>query len=185
MLRDAGQGFEVCPSEAPEVQRPGEAPERFAVRAARAKAEDVQRRIPGRWVLAADTIVVVDREVLGKPRDSDDARRMLLRLSGRDHEVLTAFVLLDDAGKVFAREIVRTRVYFRLLSREEIDEYVASEEPRDKAGAYAIQGGAKNFVSSLEGSWSNVVGLPLEEVRECLRSARLWKESGMHREARA
>ena len=107
---------------------------------------------------------------------------MLLRLSGRDHEVLTAFVLVDAAGDLFTSRAVRSRVSFRSLSLEEIDEYVASEEPLDKAGAYAIQGGAKSFVSGVSGSWTNVVGLPIDEVRETLRSAGLWRETGSARE---
>ncbi len=132
-------------------------------------------------MLAADTVVVVDSDVFGKPRDRVDARRMLLRLSGREHEVLTAFVLLDLTGRVFAESVVRSQVAFRSLSLEEIDEYVGSGEPLDKAGAYAIQGTARQFISGLCGSRSNVIGLPLDEVRVCLQSAKLWREAGSMR----
>jgi septum formation protein len=177
LLRAAAQEFEIVPSEAAERLRDGEAPDGYALRVARDKASDVARRAAGRWILAADTVVVVDGGILGKPSDPEIARRMLSRLSGREHDVLTAFVLRDPAGRSLREEVVRSRVSFRRLSRAEIDRYVASGEPLDKAGAYAIQGGGREFVSRLEGSWTNVVGLPLDEVRDCLRAAHLWKEN--------
>src|SRR5439155_2797715 len=124
------------------------------------KAHDVARRRPGRWVLAADTVVNVDGEPLGKPRDAAHARAMLARLSGRKHEVATAFVLLDSAGRTFAADVVRSEVVFRRLEPADIDSYVRTGEPFDKAGAYAIQGGARHFVREVNGSFTNVVGLP-------------------------
>lgn len=163
-------------SRAEERRRPEEAAAAFVSRAAREKAEEVSRRYPGRWILAADTIVVIDGGVLGKPIDEADARRMLASLSGRTHEVVTAFVLLDPAGRPFAERRISSRVTFRELRPGEIDEYVASDEPFDKAGAYAVQGRAGGFVRRLEGSFANVVGLPLDEVRESLAAAGLWQD---------
>jgi septum formation protein len=102
---------------------------------------------------------------------------MLARLSGRDHEVVTAFVLLDDRGEVFVEQVVRSEVMFRSLGEGEIATYVSGGEPFDKAGAYAIQGGAAKFVIALRGSRSNVIGLPMDEVETALRRADLWIES--------
>lgn len=117
---------------------------------------------PGELVLAADTTVVLDGGILGKPVDDEDARRMLRLLSGRAHSVLTGIAIQD--GSAHAAEVDEARVRFAELSRDEIDWYVATGEPRDKAGAYAIQGLASLFVEAVEGSWSNVVGLPIPRV---------------------
>jgi len=176
LLRAAGQRFDCVASGIEETPLPAEHALEFARRIARGKAHEVSSRRPARWVLGADTIVVVDGEALGKPRDSVEARRMLELLSGRGHEVATAFALLDDRGRVFVEELVRTAVAFRPLEKSEISEYVSSGEPFDKAGAYAIQGGASRFVDGLRGSLSNVIGLPMEEVEAALRSAGLWIE---------
>jgi septum formation protein len=157
-----------------EIPRPAEDALDFAVRVARNKAQKIFRRSGARWVLAADTVVVVDGESFGKPRDVADATRMLERLSGRRHEVATAFVLLDDRGEVFVEQVVTSEVVFRPLEAREIAAYVSSGEPFDKAGAYAIQGGAAEFVIGLNGSRSNVIGLPMDEVESALRSAGLW-----------
>ena len=119
-------------------------------------------------------MVIVDGEAFGKPRDAADAARMLQRLSGRGHEVATAFVLLDGLGKVFAARVVRTDVVFRPLDAGEIAAYAATGEPFDKAGAYALQGAGAGFVTELRGSRSNVIGLPMDEVEDALRAAHLW-----------
>jgi septum formation protein len=132
------------------------------------KATTAARECPGRVVLGADTIVVVDEEVLGKPRDAADAARMLARLSGRSHEVLTA-VAVARGGQVRAA-LERTRVWFSSLSDDEIAAYVATGEPLDKAGAYAIQGLASRFIPRIEGSYANVVGLPVTAVVEILKN---------------
>ncbi len=179
MLQVAGQRFEVEPSRVEERREPWETPVGFAARVAADKAREVATRRPGRWVLGADTIVVLGGEALGKPRDHEEAAGMLDRLAGRTHEVVTAFALVDPEGRVFAERAVRTAVTFRELSRIEIDVYAATEEPMDKAGAYAIQGAAGAFVSEVHGSWSNVVGLPLEELREVLVEAGLWVSGGV------
>ena len=141
----------------------GESPEAYVRRLAEEKAKAVAPRAGGRPVLAADTVVVIDGAILGKPADAADARRMLQLLSGRSHAVLTA-VCLNSVSRV---EI--TAVEFDRLSPDEIDWYVASGEPMDKAGAYAIQGLASRFVISITGSYSNVVGLPVHVVSRMLK----------------
>jgi septum formation protein len=177
LLARAGQAFDVVASGAQEVPRANESPYEFASRVAREKACAVALRAPGRPVLAADTIVVVDDTIFGKPSDPREAAAMLSRLSGRAHEVATAFMLLAPRGRELAAQCVVTSVVFRTLSRDEIDSYVATTEPLDKAGAYAIQGGANGFVRSIRGSLTNVIGLPMEEVERALRAARLWREA--------
>jgi len=168
LLGEAGVVFEVVPSDVPEQPAPGESAEGFARRVAREKALDVARRRPDAWVLAADTVVVVDGAIFGKPVDRADGRRMLCALSGRVHQVLTAVVLRGPQadGTEF---LVSTDVEFRSLTAEEIDGYLDSGEPFDKAGAYAVQGGARSFVRRVCGSYSNVVGLPMDEVGALLR----------------
>jgi septum formation protein len=133
------------------------------------KARAVACRFPGRYVLGADTIVIADEHVLEKPRDHADAARMLRMLSGREHQVTTAVSLVKPDGHADTRACA-TGVVFRLLSEEEIQRYVASNEPMDKAGAYAIQGGAAAFADRIEGEYSNVVGLPLPLVTEMLHA---------------
>ena len=139
---------------------PDEDPRDYVLRLASEKA--AARVGPGELVLAADTTVVVDGEILGKPMDDEDARRMLRLLSGRAHSVLTGIALQSPAGR--AAEVDESRVRFAPLSDAEIDWYVATGEPRDKAGAYAIQGLGSLFVEGVEGNWSNVVGLPVPRV---------------------
>ncbi len=138
------------------------------------KALAVARLRPGRFVVGADTVVHLDGEVMGKPADEQEAREMLRRLSGREHRVTTAVAVAMAKGgraEVVAEGHCTSLVRFRELEDEEIDEYVASGEPMDKAGAYAIQGGAGRFVVSVQGPWDNVVGLPVELVEELLRQA--------------
>ena len=138
---------------------------RLALEKARARSE------PGELILAADTVVSVDGELLGKPVDSADARSMLQRLSGRGHEVLTGVAVYDpDRGRLDA-EVESTQVHFAELTEAELDWYIASGEPMDKAGAYAVQGLAALFVLRLEGNYSNVVGLPLPTVYRLLAAA--------------
>ncbi len=154
-----------------EHTEPGETATARVRRLAREKAEIVApmeypRSI--RVILGADTEVVVDGESLGKPGTAEEARDMLRRLAGRDHEVITGLALVRPGTGGAIVDSVSTTVRFRRLGDEEIDAYVASGEPMDKAGAYAIQGGAAAFVSAVEGSYTNVVGLPLERVAELL-----------------
>ena len=170
LLREAGIEFEAVPAAISEDRHPGEAALDYALRLAREKAADVARRFPQDFVLGADTIVVVDSEVLGKPLDRQDAVRMLRLLSGRAHQVTTAVSLIAPGSGPDTR-FRTTEVYFRAMEEKEIQEYVAGGEPMDKAGAYAIQGGAAQWAMRLEGDYSNVVGLPLPLVTEMLRAS--------------
>ncbi|MGH9556736.1 MAG: Maf family protein [Terriglobales bacterium] len=171
LLRNAGIVFEVEAADLPEVQLPGEAPLAFARRMATEKARIVFARRPQDVVLGADTIVVVDGAVLGKPSDPKDAARMLRLLSGRAHEVTTAVCLLGPGIEETAAET--TVVTMTAISDSEIQTYVASGEPMDKAGAYAVQGGASRWVSRIEGCYFNVVGLPVPRVYAILRKHKL------------
>ena len=168
LLRELGVPFTICVSNAPEIAAPGESAAEFAGRVAREKGVAVAQESDGAWVLSADTVVVLDGVALGKPTDAADARAMLQRLSGREHEVLTAVALTAPDGAAEGELLVRTRVAFRNLAPAEIDAYVATGEPLDKAGAYGIQGGAAGFVAGVVGSYTNVVGLPVDEVRDLL-----------------
>ncbi len=170
LLAELGLPFEIRPSDADETPRAGETPEALVLRLARIKAATVAR--PGELVLGADTVVAIDGEILGKPIDDADATRMLRALSGQTHEVWTGVALHRTTASepVALADARRTLVTFRRLSESEIAAYVASGEPRDRAGAYAIQGGAAGFVERIEGDWDNVVGLPLAAVRDLLRT---------------
>jgi len=149
------------------VRRFGEPPAAFVQRISEEKARAVERAATD-LVLAADTVVCVDDNVLGKPKNDDDARRMLQMLSGRDHWVYTGIFLLSDQHAV--KDLAITRVTFERLTADEIEEYTRSGEPRDKAGAYAIQGVASKFVSSIQGCYHNVVGLPVSLVYRHLKN---------------
>lgn len=165
LLRSRGIELAVVPSDIPETPLVNEAPALFAQRMAREKALAVAKRLDAAaWVLGADTIVVVDDDILGKPRDADDAVTMLRRLSGRLHQVMTGVALIGPDGSMQSLFCVITDVEMHALPAAEIETYVASGEPMDKAGAYAIQGGAAPFIARVVGSYSNVVGLPLDEV---------------------
>jgi septum formation protein len=168
-LEDLGVPFETRPADVEESPLPGEAPAAMALRLARSKA--LAARVPGRWTLAADTVVAADEVILGKPVDREDARRMLRLLSGRRHRVVTGVVLLSPEGDPSLAETVETTVAFRGLGERDIDSYLATGEADDKAGAYGIQGAAAAFVTEVLGSHSNVVGLPLEVVVPALRQA--------------
>ena len=168
LLREAGVEFEVvAPDEAEPLQAAGEEARAFARRAAWAKATQVARRQPGRLALGADTIVVLDGEVLGKPQDEAEARAMLARLAGRTHHVYTGVALArahPDGGLLVESAVAQTRVTFRRLTADDIAAYVGTREPLDKAGAYGIQGLGARLVAGYEGSYTNVVGLPMEAV---------------------
>jgi nucleoside triphosphate pyrophosphatase len=168
LLSAAGIPFEVRPAHIDEGFRAGEDARTYASRVAVDKARALAGQANGRPVLAADTVVVIDGLVLGKPVDSDDAKRMLRLLSGRGHEVITAVALMSNqrgqSDAAIDARIESTVVEFAPLDTAEIDWYVATGEPSDKAGAYAIQGLASRFVTRIEGSYSNVVGLPMALV---------------------
>ena len=170
LLEMLGIDHEVVPADVPEVQEPGEVPAMMAVRLARVKAETVAKERPDAPVLAADTVVVIDDHVLGKPTDEGDAQRMLQRLSGRSHVVITAVALVLPEGNTLERYDV-TRVWFRPVSSETIAEYVATGEPLDKAGSYGVQGYGAVLVDRVEGDFFSVMGLPLRLVVELLDAA--------------
>jgi septum formation protein len=165
ILRDAGMAFSIISSAVDETPIPGEAPAELVLRLANAKAELVAARSVGpAIVVAADTVVVLEGQIFGKPRSTDDARHMLERLSGRTHSVVTAVSLIrlpDVEQRAF---VETTLVHFDRLSANEITRYLATEEPHDKAGAYAMQGRAGRYIPRIEGCYYNVVGLPLARL---------------------
>ena len=178
ILQAAGIEFDVVPVSIPEVRRGGESPEQFVLRMAEKKAEAALARIAPSCavpILAADTVVVVGDQTLGKPASAADAREMLRALSGREHRVLTGVCLLcppsaasvSDPRKI--SQVAATTVRFSKLSEEEIEAYVATGEPLDKAGAYAIQGLASRYIEWIEGCYFNVVGLPVSLVYRMFR----------------
>ncbi|MGE5283618.1 MAG: Maf family protein [Actinomycetota bacterium] len=173
LLAAVGVPFRVVPSEVDEVPRPGESPSRFVRRAALDKGEAVALLHPASFVLSADTVVVADGRILGKPRDRAEARRMLSRLAGREHRVYTAVCLLcrERGFRDLGMEV--TRVRFRPLTAAEVAAYARTGECDDKAGAYAAQGAGMLLIDRVAGSFSNVVGLPMTRVVAMLARARL------------
>lgn len=165
--------FRVIPSHTEETRRDEEPPQTYVARIAAEKARAVAERQPGFWILAADTIVALEGQVFGKPTNLDNARQMLTTLSGHPHQVLTAFVLLDPTGKTTAAEIVTSQVTFKELSESEVTAYLATGEPFDKAGAYAFQGKGRDLIAQVSGSYSNIIGLPMDEVTAALRAVGL------------
>jgi septum formation protein len=165
-LAELGIAFEVRVTDIDETPLSGEQPVDFVARLAREKAQGID--LPDAWVLAADTAVVVDGDILGKPSDEAEACAMLMRLSGRWHEVWTGFSLYRRATGELSTKTVCTRVRFLTLTPELCRAYVRTGEPLDKAGAYGIQGKGCFLVSEISGSYTNVVGLPMTEVLEAL-----------------
>jgi len=168
LLGRAAIEFEVIQSGVDEVREPNEVARDYALRMARDKALAVSVQHPKRFVLAADTVVECDGHILEKPSDADDAMRMLNTLSGRTHTVVTAFAIASNGG-INAGDAIISRVTFRTLSTDEIAAYIATGEPFDKAGAYGIQGIGGGFITHVEGSRDNVMGLPTDEVVAALR----------------
>ncbi len=171
LLRNAGIPFTVDVPNIAEDAIPRESPVDHAERLAREKAEVVAKRNPEKIVLGADTIVVVDDQILGKPRDPQDAARMLQLLSGRSHQVITGVCFAKPAAsnQQLATCSEQTTVHFAPLSASDIEDYIASNEPMDKAGAYAIQGIASRWITRIEGDYANVVGLPVALVWKMLQ----------------
>ncbi len=167
LLASLGYAFDVVPAEIDESVHDAEAPGDYVERLAVAKARAVLKQHPGQVVLGADTTVVCNHEILGKPCGPKEGASMLQQLSGQDHEVMTGVAVCSSRGHNV--QIVVSRVHFRILSTAEIDAYVASGEGRDKAGGYGIQAIGTIFVRHLEGSYSGVVGLPLSETELLLR----------------
>jgi septum formation protein len=170
LLTQAGLVFTIVPSRTTEEVWPAEAPQDYVVRVAEEKAREVATRHPHAWILAADTIVEIDGKILGKPRDEADGSRMLQLLSGRSHHVMTAFIILHAERQETAHQLVTSTVTFKTLSAAQITSYLATGEPADKAGAYAVQGLGGDLVQGVAGSYTNVVGLPMDEVLTALQT---------------
>jgi septum formation protein len=170
ILRDAGVSFSVMSSAIDETPYPHELPERMVQRLANAKAELVAARAVGPAILvAADTAVVLDGQIFGKPRSTEDARRMLELYSGRTHSVVTGVSVIRLPEMERRQFVETTQVTFTSLSRDEVTRYLSTDEPYDKAGAYAIQGQAGRYIPRIEGCYFNIVGLPLSHLVETLR----------------
>jgi septum formation protein len=166
----AGIPCAVIPADICEDVLPGELPAEHVMRLSREKAQTVSITAVGRFFVGADTVVVLDDRIMGKPADTDQAHEMLAALSGRSHEVITGITVCDRNSGDCQSRYVRTEVLFKELSKREIDDYIATGCPMDKAGAYAIQGGAVHFIRSISGSYTNVIGLPMTELYELLQS---------------
>jgi septum formation protein len=164
LLRQMGLDFEVVPSRVTENFIETEPPEGHVIRLAEAKAQDVAGEYPDRWVIAADTVVYIDGSILGKPKDREEAAGMLRRLGGKEHSVLTGFSVCHLGKGKRDKEAVQTGVRMKSLTTAEIEWYVDTGEPFDKAGGYAIQGIGSFMIESIRGSYTNVVGLPLCEL---------------------
>lgn len=176
ILRAVGWPFEAVAANVDETRVPGEDAVSYVKRLAHTKAATVAERAPGSLVLGADTIVVIDGEILGQPHDAVKARRMLNLLNGKWHEVLTGVALINDRAEADTRVLIDhavTRVRFGEMSEAEIDWYVSTHEPLDKAGAYAIQGHAALFIEEVQGDYFNIVGLPIRLVYELLNKTNL------------
>jgi septum formation protein len=164
----AGIEFSVVPADIDEAVLPGEEPSAHVMRLSREKADAVSGTTAGRFFIGADTVVVLAGRIMGKPVDEAEAFRMLSDLSGRNHEVITGFSVFDTISGIHLSRCVRTEVIFKELSEGEIRAYIATGCPMDKAGAYAMQGGAVHFIRSICGSYTNVIGLPMTELYETL-----------------
>ncbi len=174
LLAQAGVAFEVMPADIDETVQPGESPVEMTLRLAREKARAVAGRIgssAGRHVLGADTTVVLGEDIIGKPDDPEDAVRLLMRLAGRTHRVVTAVAIVDADTGVVVDCAVESRVTMHSASEDALRDYVATGEPLDKAGAYAIQGQGAWLVSDFDGSRTNIIGLPVEETLLLLEKA--------------
>lgn len=176
LLQSAGIRCSVVPADLDESALPDEEPVAHVLRLAEGKAAGAAAMAAGDLFIGADTIVLCDREIMGKPIDPADAKRMLRSLSGRVHQVITGFAVLERKTGRIVSKAVSTAVTFKPLDAAEIDVYVASGCPMDKAGAYAIQGGAAYMVERIDGSYTNVVGLPLCEVVGVLREMAAGRE---------
>ena len=168
LLKQVGLDFEVVPSRVREDFVQKESPQEHVIRLAKAKAIDVATGYPDRWVIAADTVVYIDGSILGKPKNQEEAIEMLHRLSGQEHWVLTGFSVCHLEKKKAEKEAVQTAVRVKPLTRPEMEWYVKTGEPFDKAGGYAIQGIGSFMIESIRGSYTNVVGLPICELIQML-----------------
>ncbi len=168
LLEQAGLSFSIMPSDFDENSVEPDTPETYVKTLAENKAMNIAVRFPESWVIGADTIVLIDDTILGKPENKDQARQMLSRLSGTTHSVYTGFTICCNEKARVLTDVVKTKVTFKRLSFDEIEWYIRTDEPFDKAGSYAIQGLGTFLVKSIHGSYTNVVGLPVCEVIEIL-----------------
>jgi septum formation protein len=168
LLKQVGLDFDVIPSRIEEDFIKGESPRKHVLRLAEAKALDVGNQHPDRWVIAADTIVYVNHSILGKPKSREEAKKMLRRLSGKEHRVLTGFSVHHLGRGKGDRDAVQTAVKVKKLTQAEMEWYIQTCEPFDKAGGYAIQGIGSFMIESIKGSYTNVVGLPICELIQML-----------------
>lgn len=169
LLRLMGLTFDIIPSNIDETFPEGEDPRSHVLRLSADKAKTVSMHHPEAWVMGADTIVVINSEVLGKPQTTAEARKMLGKLSGRTHTVFTGFTVMNTSENVLISNAVDSSVQFRDIPEDEMAWYIASEEPYDKAGGYAVQGMGAFFIREIHGSYTNVMGLPLCEVVDVLK----------------
>jgi septum formation protein len=170
LLRSVGLKFKIIPAHVNEEYLEGETPREHVRRLSQNKAMTIAQKNPDAWVLGADTIVVIDSLILGKPKNKKQAREMLTRLSDREHKVFTGFTIAHDATKVYKTKVIKSSVLFKKISPKEMEWYVSCDEPYDKAGGYAVQGKGASFIKSIRGSYTNVIGLPLCEVMEELKN---------------
>ena len=171
LLASIGLEFDVIPSHIPEERREGEAPEEYVARLSREKAHAISMKHSERWVIAADTTVALDDLVLEKPLDANDAKRMLAAIAGKTHVVYTGVTLTRAEPHHIDTHVATSEVRMLPLTARDIEWYVATGEPLDKAGAYAAQGRGGMFIDSIHGSYTNVVGLPLASLFQMLRKA--------------
>lgn len=165
LLEKLGLRFEVIPSLIDEIPLRGESPEDFALRASTEKALSVSRNLDGdSVVIGADTIVVIDGEILGKPKDEEEATIMLEKIAGKEHRVITGFSIVKPKVEILYRNFVESRVKIKTLAPWEIEGYIKTGEPMDKAGAYGAQGIGAFMIEEIQGSYTNIVGLPLVQV---------------------
>ena len=169
LLRSVGLKFKTVPAHVNENYLAGESPRQHVKRLSSDKAMVIAGRYPESWVLGADTIVVIDGLILGKPKNKTQAREMLQNLSGREHKVFTGFTIAHVAAAIYQTKVIQSAVRFKTISPKEMDWYVSCDEPYDKAGGYAVQGRGAYFIKSIRGSYTNVIGLPLCEVLEELK----------------
>jgi septum formation protein len=173
-----GFDFDVIPSGIDETFLPGENPREHVLRLSREKALAVAGNHPDAWVLGADTIVIIAGEPLGKPGSAIEAKEMLKKLSGQEHEVFTGFCIANQEKEVLMREVVASTVLFREITRDEMDWYIGTKESYGKAGAYAVQGMSAFFIREIRGSYTNIMGLPLCEVIDALKSVHAIRFNG-------
>ncbi|HAG49710.1 MAG: septum formation protein Maf [Deltaproteobacteria bacterium GWC2_42_51] len=175
LLEEAGLTFSICPADIDEDIRKGESPREHTIRLAEEKAQVVAKKTNDSWIIGADTIVFIDNQILGKPSDINEARKMLNLLSGRYHTVVTAFCILNVSTGKTVKKAVESKVKIKKLADKEIEDYLKTGEPLDKAGAYAVQGVGNFMIEEIGGSYTNVVGLPMEELKDALKKVGIVK----------